>query len=60
MGIVSALLASLWLIGISSPRTNSGMIHLLLISSIVLLAVKVYEAARDRRNGVRKPWMRMP
>ena len=60
MGIVAALLASLWLIGISSPRSNGGMVHLLLISSIVLLAVKVNEAARDRRNGVRKPWMRMP
>lgn len=59
MGIVAVLLASLWLIGVSSPRSGSGLIHLLLVSAIVLVILKVYEAARDRRNGVRKPWMRM-
>ena len=60
MGISAVLLASLWLIGVSSPRGGSGMIHLLLLSAIVLVFWKIYEAARDRRNGVRKPWMRMP
>jgi hypothetical protein len=50
MVVVAMLMASLWLVGVSSPRGVSGLIHLLLISAIVMLLFKTFE-----RPGRRSP-----
>lgn len=56
MAIVAMLMASLWLVGMSSPRGAGGMIHLLLVCAVLLLAYKVFEASRERRvRDVRWP-----
>lgn len=57
MIVTALLLASLWLVGVSSPRGVSGLIHLLLMSAMVLLVLKVFES-RDRRGRDARwpPW----
>jgi hypothetical protein len=57
MYVVSMLMVSLWIVGISSPRNPGAMIHLLLISAVALLLVKIFETPERRARDVRwPPW----
>ena len=57
MVVVAMLMASLWLVGVSSPRNVSGLIHLLLLSAVVVLLLRVFESRERRTRDVRwPPW----
>ena len=57
MMLAALVLVSLWLIAMLSPRSVSGLIHLLLMGAIVLVASQVVEAREKRARDVRwPPW----
>ena len=55
MVVIAMLMASLWLVGVSSPRSVSGLIHLLLLCAVVLLLLRVVEGRDRRARDIRWP-----
>jgi hypothetical protein len=55
MVVIALLMASLWLVGVSSPQSVGGFIHVLLMSAVVLLLLRIFEAP-NRRTARQDRW----